>query len=138
MSRQLRRAFLAEARKRDPWEWDDRSSEAERAPNQGNWGGSWGRCVGIWISPIYVVLVYTRDTAWGEVTHLAIRRADEKPEMPWRDMQRIKDELVGPERLGVEVFPPRSAVMDQANMYHLWVLPEGFDLPFGLAGGIRG
>ena len=133
-NRQVRRAFLAKARKRDPWEWDDRSDNAQRAPNQ----HSWGRCTGVWVSPLYVVLVYTRETAWGEVTHLAIRRCDEKPEIPWRDMQRIKSELVGPERLGFEVFPPESAVMDQANMYHLWVLPEGFVVPFGLAGGLRG
>lgn len=129
-NRRARRAFLAQARKLDPWTWEDRSHMAHLSPVQ-----RWGRCVQVWVSPLYVVQVYERETAWGTVLHLAIRRCDDRPEMPWRDMQRIKNELVGPERLGVEVFPPESAVMD---MYHLWVLPEGFHLPFGLAGGLRG
>ncbi len=50
----------------------------------------------------------------------------------WSAKQRIKDELVGPERLAVEVFPPRAELVDQADAYHLWVLPEGFQLPFGV------
>lgn len=26
----------------------------------------------------------------------------------------------------------KSNLVDQANVYHLWVLPAGFQLPFGL------
>jgi hypothetical protein len=55
----------------------------------------------------------------------------------WADMQRIKNELVGPERVAVEVFPPVSELVDQANIAHLWVLPEGFALPFSLKAGSR-
>jgi hypothetical protein len=47
-------------------------------------------------------------------------------------MQRIKDTLAGPDRAAVEVYPPASEVVDQANMYHLWVLPPGARLCFGL------
>lgn len=28
-------------------------------------------------------------------------------------------------------------LVDDANIYHLWVLPEGFELPFGLTHSIR-
>jgi hypothetical protein len=70
-------------------------------------------------------------TDWGDVTHLWIKRHDGKP-VTWKEMQRVKNELAGFERLGVEMYPPQSAVVDVANMYHLWVLPEGFWLPFGL------
>jgi len=45
-------------------------------------------------------------------------------------MQRIKDELAGHDRTGVEVYPPHDEIVDQADMYHLWVLPE--PLPFTL------
>jgi hypothetical protein len=47
-------------------------------------------------------------------------------------MQRIKNELAGPERVAVEVYPPVSQLVDHANMYHLWVFEAGFALPFGL------
>lgn len=60
----------------------------------------------------------------------AHRLANSSPS--WSEKQRIKDELIGPERLAVEVFPPRSELVDQADAYHLWVLPEGFTLPFGV------
>jgi len=49
----------------------------------------------------------------------------------WPEMQRIKDELAGHDRTGVEVYPPHDEIVDQADMYHLWVLPE--PLPFTLA-----
>ncbi|MFK4259076.1 DUF7694 domain-containing protein [Agrobacterium tumefaciens] len=48
----------------------------------------------------------------------------------WPEMQRIKDEIVGPEATAVEVYPPRAEIVDDADMYHLWVLPA--PLPFSL------
>lgn len=80
---------------------------------------------------LYVVLVRLVATEWGEVQHLAIRTASSL-EPPWRDMQRIKDELFGPWRTAVEVQPPAAELVDAADMYHLWVLPDGFRLPFTL------
>lgn len=71
------------------------------------------------------------DTAWGEVIHLWLRRHDEQP-MIWRDAQRVKNELVGQDRVAVEVYPAQMEVVDEANMFHLWVLPASFQLPFSL------
>lgn len=82
----------------------------------------------------YAVQVSEIDTDWGRVTHLWIRRHDSQPVRSWPDLQRIKNEIAGPDRLAVEVFPPQSEVVDLANMLHLWVLPVGFTLPFGLKG----
>lgn len=48
----------------------------------------------------------------------------------WWEAQRIKDELAGKDRTAVEVYPPRDEIVDGADMFHIWVLPEG--LPFGL------
>ena len=107
--------------------WEDRSYTLKYHPlNQG----------GDIITAAYVNLVYSvqmsfEDTEWGIVTHLWIRRHDDKAPI-WRDMQRIKNELVGPELVAVEVYPPVRELVDQANMYHLWVFEDGFKLPFSL------
>jgi len=71
------------------------------------------------------------DTAWGDVIHLFLRRHDQQP-MIWRDAQRVKNELVGTDRVAVEVYPAADRVVDDANIYHLWVLPKHFVLPFSL------
>jgi hypothetical protein len=49
----------------------------------------------------------------------------------WRHFQRIKNELCGPEREAVEIYPAESRLVDTANEFWLWVLPEGERLPFG-------
>jgi hypothetical protein len=51
----------------------------------------------------------------------------------FHEMQRIKDDLAGAEATAVEVYPPRSELVDEADMFHIWVLPAG--LPFTLAPG---
>lgn len=48
----------------------------------------------------------------------------------WPEAMRIKNELAGPDATAVEVYPPAAEVVDQADMYHLWVLPG--PLPFSL------
>jgi hypothetical protein len=90
-------------------------------------------CIAFFWNDLYSVQIFPRETNWGEVTQLLIRRHDGKPNIPWAHKQRIKTELVGPERTAVEVFPSELDLVDQAHCYHLWVLPEGMDLPFGLA-----
>lgn len=49
----------------------------------------------------------------------------------WREMQRIKDELAGCDMTAVEVYPPAMQIVDEADMFHIWVLTA--PLPFGLA-----
>ena len=62
--------------------------------------------------------------------HLSIRRQDRAPARDWRDFQRIKNQLAGPEYEGVELYPAESRKVDTANQYHLWCFP--FTLGFGL------
>lgn len=51
----------------------------------------------------------------------------------WSELQRIKNELVGPEHQGVEMYPPESLLQDGENSYHLWVFKSADTrLPFGL------
>lgn len=80
----------------------------------------------------YSVQVSDVETDWGPVVHLWVRR--HAPGMPrsWRDLQRIKDTIVGEDRVAVEVFPAAGDIIDQADMAHLWVLPADRPLPFAL------
>ena len=87
----------------------------------------------VWFNTQFIVQEFEHNTEWGKITHLHVRRNDDAPIRSWTDMQRIKNELTGPERVAVEVYPPESLKVDQANNYHLWVFPNGFKLPFGLA-----
>jgi hypothetical protein len=41
--------------------------------------------------------------------------------MKWRDLQRIKNDLVGPECEAVQLFPAESRLVDTSNQYHLYV-----------------
>ena len=66
-----------------------------------------------------------------QVTHLSIKRRDKQPVRNWRDMQRIKNVLVGSEREACELYPAESRLVDTANQYHLFVLPPGMRFPFG-------
>lgn len=118
----------------------------QRAVKTGRWGlwertalprgipGGSGWCAAVREAAkndLYVVLIRPVHCDWGLVHHLAIRTASSL-EPPWRDMQRIKNELFGSERVAIEVAPPQSELVDAADMYHLWVLPDDMRLPFTL------
>jgi hypothetical protein len=146
---QLRHAFRAAIGARDTSRSARRAAEARerRALKTGAWGrwrhetfdlsgvpgrGGWSRRVSeSYANDLYVVLV--RHLATG-VTHYAIRTLSSH-EPPWRDLQRIKNELAGPERFAVQVCPPASRLIDEADMYHLWVMPAGFEPGYGLGDG---
>jgi len=71
---------------------------------------------------------------WGKdvkIVHLSIKRIDKAPIHDWRDLQEIKNELVGPEREAIELYPAEKRRVDTANQYHLWVMPEGQYVPCG-------
>ena len=63
---------------------------------------------------------------------LSIKRIDREPIHDWRELQDIKNALVGPECEAVELYPAESRLTDTANQYHLWCItdPE-IRWPFG-------
>ena len=72
-------------------------------------------------------------TDCGPIIHLSIKHLLNGPLnylQDWRDYQRIKDELCGPQREAVQIFPAADRLVDGANQFHLWVLKEG-RFPFG-------
>lgn len=65
------------------------------------------------------------------LTWLSIKRRDREAFHDWRELQRIKNAITGPESEAVELYPAESRLNDSANQYHLWVLPGTTKWPFG-------
>lgn len=71
----------------------------------------------------------------GEFLWLSIKRIDRQPLHDWRELQKIKNELVGPECEAIELYPAESRLTDSANQYHLWACPDPkFRFPVGWEG----
>lgn len=93
----------------------------------------------IWLNNIYQVNV--RPVAandWPAMIHLSIKRRDKQPigVEHFRDFQRIKNELVGPDHEAVELYPAEDSLIDSANQYHLWALADSAHrFPFGFRSG---
>ncbi len=83
----------------------------------------------VWLNAKYVAVV--RRYPSGAVMHLSVRRADRKAVRDWRDLQRIKNDIAGPDVEAVELFPAEDRLVDTANQYHLWCMPPGVRLPLG-------
>jgi hypothetical protein len=84
-----------------------------------------------WINDLY--LVARRVFPGSPIVQLNIRRRDGKPILrDWRHFQEIKNQLVGEECEGVELYPAESRLVDTSNKYHIWCHtdPE-FRFPLG-------
>ncbi len=66
--------------------------------------------------------------------HLAIILNDHSARHDWRDFQRIKNELLGPDAEAVELYPSEDRLIDTTNTFHLWS-PVGQRFPFGFDKG---
>ena len=84
-----------------------------------------------WMNDVYQV---TKTTVGAGLAWLSIKRIDQEVCHDWRDFQQIKNQLVGPECEGVEMYTAESRLVDTSNQYHLWVFtnpkyrfPWGFD-----------
>lgn len=78
----------------------------------------------------------TVDKSMKDIIWLSIKRLDKKPIHDWRDLQRIKSEIVGPEYEAMEIYPAESRVVDTANQFHLWVFNDpAYTIPVGFNDG---
>lgn len=121
--RRLALANEARCRRSGNWgEWEKLTFPA------GSVGSGWAaEITTAFRNKVFSVLV--REAGNG-VTHYAISSlSEERP--TWWEMQRIKNELAGSEATAVEVYPPTSEVVDEANMFHFWALPN--NLPFSIS-----
>lgn len=106
------------------------------------WMKEMDRC---WVSDDgYTVCSRLIRTEIGTVEHATIVRtstnyedetnmsSDGSRDIPWKVKQEIKDEVFGESRTVVEVFPDRKNLVDVCDVYHMWVLPKNFRMPFGI------
>jgi hypothetical protein len=79
----------------------------------------------------YWVFWFTTPLPGGHtLIELAIRNKDHSAKHDWREFQRIKNELLGPEEEAVELYPVESRLTDTKNEFHLWCL-RGAQFRFG-------
>ena len=100
----------------------------------------------VWINEIYMVLVYRgneippsmnpeqiSDFIW-----LSLRRQDRSALLDWREIQQIKDQLIGEDCEAVQLFPRKERVVDASNQFHIFgVANPEMSFAFGFpTGGI--
>lgn len=119
----------------DPQPWGDwqRHPPSDRLIAETGWDAD---SIEVWSNGRYQVYVRQIGTPFGPtlgpMVHLSIKRNDRNTIRDWRHLQRIKNELVGPECEGVELYPAESRLVDAANQYHLWVFTDPENrYPFG-------
>ena len=119
----------------------------------GGWNSEMDRC---WVDENREYCVTSRilRTEWGKVEHVCITKsgnivdkwfsangereiplwlsANGEQEIPWAVKMQIKNEIFGEKRLAIEVFPKKNRLVDECDVYHLWVFEKDFELPFGI------
>lgn len=109
--------------------WKVEMSPKSTGEYKGSWLGEMDMC---WrYNREYIVMARRIQTEWGEVIHACFRNRD-NTDIPWAKKQWIKNSLFGDNVTAIEVFPKKDRLIDEANMYHLWVFEKGFELPFGI------
>lgn len=116
---------------------------------KGTWSKEMDRCW--WSDDGYQVTSRLLFTEWGKVEHAAISYKpygfgdnksleevlgelsnDGSRDIPWNVKQEIKNELWGKDRIAIEIFPTEKNLVDVQDTYHLWIMPKGFKIPFGI------
>ena len=118
-----------EAKSRSTGKWESWTIKNFPKGSAGSgWAADFNTC---YVNGIFSVLDRELKTSWGKVRHLAVASLSGiRPS--WHEMQRIKNEIAGPSTTAIEVYPPDDRVVDEADMFHVWVLPS--KLPFGIHG----
>lgn len=86
----------------------------------------------VWRSRDYLVQVFAEEH---DVIRLSVSRARVnrdghwEDDLSWDELQRIKREIGYGNVRAFEVFPCDDDVVNVANMRHLWILPDGADIP---------
>lgn len=77
---------------------------------------------------VFTVEVHDVESDMPIECRLVIKRSNREPIRSWRELQDIKNAIVGDDRTAVEVYPPENEVTDTGNLYHLWVFERGMAL----------
>jgi hypothetical protein len=77
----------------------------------------------IYVNNHYYVTARQVPTGFGLMFCLEIRRHDQEPIHDWRELQKVKNMLVGSEAEGVELYPAESRLVDASNVTYMYCLP---------------
>lgn len=82
--------------------------------------------VEVWRSQAFLVQVYIEHghTRLSVCRTAVLSTGRWQDGITWDDLQRLKAECGHGEQWAVEVFPPDAELVNDANMRHLWLLPE--------------
>lgn len=75
----------------------------------------------------YVVMIDDQcKTTHGPAIRAMVQKNDDIP-IPnhWSEMQKIKNELFGQETTAIEYYPKESELVNEHNIYWMWIFPEG-------------
>lgn len=86
-----------------------------------------GEPIELWENDRYYATVrrWKRRSAHRPTIIIGVSRIDETAVHDWRDLQYAKNDIAGPEWLGIEVYPPESQKLDPSNRYYLQCFPAG-------------
>ncbi len=79
----------------------------------------------IWVNSRFLAVVAHRiDPMFGEIDHVMVQNAKGGKDVMWADLQSIKNDLFGEERVALQVFPAESNLVNKTHTYHIHVLSE--------------
>lgn len=126
MNRQQRRASESVGRRLQKKEWNEFQDVTEEAKEK-------GRLLGrdmerdkffdrVYQNNKYIVQIFDNVERKGKVyTKVMLRKSDSTPMIGWNDLYRIKCEIFGDEVEAVQFLPPKSELVDVANLYWFWI-----------------
>ena len=80
----------------------------------------------VWGNDRYTVSVTFKDNRKREgYLEIGVHNHNRTTIVPWAHMQQIKNEVAGPEREAVMIYPAESRLVDTANEYWIYVYPTG-------------
>ena len=136
MSRRKKNTKFMRVRRDEPWTPFEKITPSPEVGQFEHWSTTPIRG---WSNSRYQVVMYLMPPAphRGDLpcAQLSIKRHDREQVTDWRDLQRIKDEILGTEVEAVQMFPAQSRMLDTANQYHLWALPAKHLFPVGYEDG---
>ncbi len=115
------------------WMWQPMVLAAEKGASSADksvrcWGNAWYQVV-LRVRPPVPPAVEV------PIAQLSIKRWDREQVFEWRDLQRIKDDILGTGIEAMQLFPASDRIVDTANQYHLWALPIGMTFGVGYFDG---
>ena len=74
----------------------------------------------------YIVMIYDNTkTTHGNAISALVQKLDNTPiTNHWKEMQNIKNQIFGKETTAVEYYPKESELIDDHNIYWMWIFPE--------------